>query len=306
MREGFEWIARVPAGFRTRFAPSPTGYLHLGHIVNALYCRGIADVRGGLVLGRLEDHDQERCRPEFEDAIAEDLAWLGLTPDTNWTRQSDDWSRYAGALERLAGRARVYACDCSRKTILARAAMSGTTLAGGETPYDGFCRDRALAWEPGHALRLAWQDENPELFEDLRLGPGEQTPAHQGDLLLRDRKGNWTYQFAVTVDDFEENVSLVIRGNDLLSSTGRQLRLARLLGRTAPPIFIHHDLVRDAAGRKLSKRDNSRGVRELRRRGRSPEQVLGLAAWAAGLQARSKPLSAEEIKYLFLQGPHEK
>src|SRR5688572_16968673 len=217
----------------TRFAPSPTGYLHLGHVVNAIYVWGIARALGGRVLLRLEDHDRIRSRAEYEAAILEDLDWLGFAPDVGrhpLMRQSDTPEIYRDALDALKRTAHVYACDCSRSDI------------GGER-YAGRCRTRQLADEPGRGVRVHF-DEKTVHAHDLLAGTLEQTPAEQcGDLLIRDRDGNWTYQFAVTVDDFGHGVTLVVRGADLLASTGRQLMLAGMLGRTSPPVFLHHPLI---------------------------------------------------------------
>lgn len=130
-----------------------------------------------------------------------------------------------------------------------------------------------------------------------------QAPARQcGDLLLRDRAGNWTYQLAVVVDDLRHEVDLVIRGEDLLPSTGRQILLGRMLGRERPPMFLHHPLIRKENGAKLSKSSGDTGVRELRATGATPEAVLGLAAWSTGLLARAKPISAGELASLFTRG----
>jgi glutamyl-tRNA synthetase/glutamyl-Q tRNA(Asp) synthetase len=128
-------------------------------------------------------------------------------------------------------------------------------------------------------------EPDDERFDDARLGPQCQSPDRQcGDLLVRDRLGHWTYQFAVVVDDLDEGVDLVVRGEDLLSSTGRQLRLARLLGRAQPPLFLHHPLLRKATGEKLSKSSRDTGIRDLRAAGRSAEDVLALASEESGLQ----------------------
>jgi glutamyl-Q tRNA(Asp) synthetase len=138
-------------------------------------------------------------------------------------------------------------------------------------------------------------EDGEEVFDDLRLGEIRQGPARQcGDLLVRDRVGNWTYQFAVVIDDLVEQVTLVIRGEDLLSSTGRQLRLARLLGRTLPPVFLHHPLVRGADGEKLSKSNRDTGIIELRDAGVSPADVIGRAAAAVGLIDRPRARSLLE------------
>jgi glutamyl-Q tRNA(Asp) synthetase len=274
----------------TRFAPSPTGYLHLGHVVNAIYVWGIARAAGAHVLLRVEDHDRIRSRPEYEDALLADLDWLGFVPDhgrTPLARQSDNTAAYEAALASLDRDGRVYACDCSRRTV-------------GGAPYDGRCRDRGLSREPGRGLRVR-VDDAPERAVDLLVGPIDDRPAESsGDVLIRDRDGHWTYQFAVTVDDVRQGVTLVIRGGDLVSSTGRQVALARLLGRTAPPVFVHHPLVLAPDGRKLSKSAGDTGVRELRARGLPAELVVGMAAAAVGLIDVPRPLAAADTAALFV------
>jgi len=251
----------------TRFAPSPTGYLHLGHVVNALYVWRTARTIAGRVLLRIEDHDRVRCRPAYEAAIREDLAWLGFVPDVGVeppVRQSDRGPIYEAALARLRQTAHVYTCDCSRKQV------------GGER-YDGRCRERGLPDGPGRGLRVRI-DPGVERFTDLLLGPRVQDPARQcGDVLIRDRDGHWTYQFAVTADDMHQGITHVIRGADLVDSTGRQLRLGRLLGRETAPIYLHHPLVLDSKGEKLSKSAQATPIREMRRAGLAPEAVIELA-----------------------------
>lgn len=283
----------------TRFAPSPTGYLHLGHVVNAIYVWGVARARGGRVLLRIEDHDRVRSRPHFEAALLDDLDWLGFVPDEGRNpvvRQRDRHEAYGAMLERLRGAHRVYVCACSRTEIHLRTQRVGAR--GGER-YDGRCRERRLDEGPGRGLRLEMPDP-PERFTDLRLGPLEQAAAQQcGDLLLRDRDGHWTYQFAVTVDDFLQGVTLVIRGEDLLSSTGRQIALARMLGRETPPAFLHHPLILKASGEKLSKAAGDTGIRDLRRQGWSAPDVIGRAAAAVGLVDRPRPIAATEVASLF-------
>jgi glutamyl-Q tRNA(Asp) synthetase len=298
-------LGRVPLAPLTRFAPSPTGYLHLGHVANAIWVWGVARALGGRVLLRIENHDRGRCRAAYECAILEDLEWLGLAPDAGLPealrlgaspfRQSDCGAIYAAALDRLRRNQRVYACDCSRREI----ALEAGDLVDQETRYPGRCRERGLSQEKGLGVRLV-MPEGRETFTDVRLGEMVQAPAEQcGDLLLRDRTGNWTYQLAVVVDDLRHEVDLVIRGEDLLSSTGRQIMLARMLGRERPPVFLHHPLIRKENGAKLSKSSGDTGVRELRAAGASPEAVLGEAAWRTGLLARSEPLAAGELASLF-------
>lgn len=259
----------------TRFAPAPTGWLHLGHVVNARHVWGIARERGGHVILRIEDHDRTRCREEYVDGILEDLDWLGFVPDSVAPRQSspERVDRYEAALQQLHGTGLVYACDCSRRDI----AMDVPGRSGEEMRYPGRCRERRLAFDSTPARRVH-MDGGVETFSDERFGEQHQSPADQcGDVLVRDRLGNWTYQFAVVVDDLDQGVNLVIRGEDLLSSTGRQIRLARLLGRAIPPVFHHHALVTHPDGSKLSKSTGDTSIRELRRAGKTVDEVLRLA-----------------------------
>jgi len=283
----------------TRFAPSPTGHLHLGHVVNAIYVWGLARTLGARVLLRVEDHDRIRSRPEFERAILADLAWLGFVPDEGLMplrRQSENNAAYESALARLQDTLNVYVCDCSRKEIARLCASPAPPERGGDW-YPGRCRDRRLrrgeSVPAGAGIRVQL-DESAESFHDLALGEITQTPADQcGDLLLRDRDGNWTYQFAVTVDDMNDGVDLVIRGLDLLASTGRQIKLARMLGRHRPPAFFHHPLVIKPDGEKLSKASGDTGIQELRGAGASPAEVVGLAAASAGIVVAGTVLDAD-------------
>jgi glutamyl-Q tRNA(Asp) synthetase len=273
----------------TRFAPSPTGYLHLGHVVNAVYVWGVARALGGRVRLRIEDHDRIRSREEFERALLEDLEWLGFVPDEGLDpldRQSDRPHVYQEALHDLASREHVYACGCSRREI-------------GSERYDGRCRDRRLPFGPGYGTRVAIEP-GVERVDDLLLGSIAQDPAQQvGDLLLKDRDGHWTYQFAVTVDDLRQGITLIVRGADLVSSTGRQLRLARMLGRVVPPRVLHHPLILGAGGEKLSKAAGDTGIRDLRARGFSAPEVIGHAAVAVGLVPPGTPVSADDVPLLF-------
>jgi glutamyl-tRNA synthetase/glutamyl-Q tRNA(Asp) synthetase len=258
-------------------------------VVNAIYVWGIARALGGGVLLRLEDHDRQRSRREFEDALLEDLDWLGFVPDAGRVpplRQSDHLDRYAVALQQLSCAGVVYTCECSRRHI-------------GAERYPGTCRSKGLACAPGRGLRVR-MDDGIETFDDGLLGPQQQAPADDsGDVLVRDREGHWTYQFAVAVDDQAEGITLVIRGADLLGSTGRQIRLARMLGRTHPPLFLHHPLVHDESGRKLSKSEGHTGVRELRRAGLAADEVIGRAAAAVGLSAPATAIPASRVHELF-------
>jgi glutamyl-tRNA synthetase/glutamyl-Q tRNA(Asp) synthetase len=253
----------------TRFAPAPTGYLHLGHVLNALYVWGMAREAGGGVRLRIEDHDRQRCRPEFERAIVEDLAWLGFEADGPLVRQRERDPVYRTALARLSALGLLYGCACTRAEL-----QQVPPGPDGERRYPGTCRHRGLAPTDGVGWRIRFEP-GEEPFEDRLCGPQVQDPAAQcGDLLIRDRLGNWTYQFAVVADDIDQGVTDVIRGVDLLPSTGRQIRLARLLGRAEPPRFAHHPLVMKSATEKLSKSDGDTGVRDLRAAGWSAADVL--------------------------------
>lgn len=276
----------------TRYAPAPTGFLHLGHVVNAIYVWGIARARGGRVLLRIEDHDRMRSRREYERAILEDLNWLGFAADAPAVRQSERTTLYEVALERLRAQGLVYACECSRSDIAA------ASQPGLELRYPGTCRNKHLPERAGLGLRVRLAPSS-ECFDDLRHGPQEQRPSEEsGDLLARDRDGNWTYQFAVTVDDDTQRITHVIRGDDLLSSTGRQIQLARLLGRDDPPLFLHHPLVMKSDTQKLSKADGDTSVRDLRAGGWTAADVIGRAAVGVGLIDRERPLTPEEAPAL--------
>ena len=277
----------------TRFAPAPTGFLHLGHVVNAIYVWGLARARGGRVLLRIEDHDRKRSRPEYEQAILEDLSWLGFVADEPLVRQSERGTIYEAALERLRNAGLIYACECTR-TGIAAASQPGQELC-----YPGTCRGKNLPEQPGLGVRVRIAP-SVERFDDVRHGPQQQRPFEAcGDLLVRDRDGNWTYQFAVTVDDDAQGITDVIRGDDLLSSTGRQIQLARLLGRSTPPQFLHHRLVMKSATQKLSKADRDTSVRDLRSAGWTAARVIGRAAASVGLADVERPLSANDVAVLF-------
>ena len=228
------------------------------------------------MLLRIEDHDGQRSRREYEASILEDLTWLGFVADGPMVRQSQRGPIYERALDRLRQRGLVYACECSRREI-ARVVSDGPELR-----YPGTCAPKNLPEAPGRAIRVRLA-RSEERFDDLLLGPQVQVPADQcGDLLARDRHGYWTYQFAVTVDDLDQEVNLVIRGADLLESTGRQIQLGRMLGRPAPPGFMHHPLVMKSATQKLSKSDRDTGIREMRAAGMSPEEVRASARRQVG------------------------
>lgn len=293
-------------GSTTRFAPAPTGALHLGHLVNALYVWGVARATGGRVLLRIEDHDRQRSRAGYEADLLDDLDRLGLAPDeppmaslrvgASRFRQSDDDGPYAAAEATLRAGGLVHACDCARSTFEAFAADHGRPFQGIGCP--GACRTRGLEDGPGRTLRAAL-GAGREAWTDLLVGPmgDEVTPA--GDLPIRDRHGNRTYAFAVVVDDIRHRVDLVIRGRDLLHATAPQIRLARRLGRPEPARFLHHPLVRTSTGTKLSKADGSTSVRSLLDAGSTPAELFGIAARLAGLTDAVRPIDADALGDLF-------
>lgn len=259
-------------------------------MLNAEYVWG----SGAKILLRIEDHDRERCRPEYEAGILEDLEWLGYRPDVPLVRQSQRDAVYRQGVDVLRASGLVYACDCTRRDIEARTshlapvateAPRAPHAPHAELRYDGHCRDRGLALADGAGWRVRI-DPGVERFVDGLLGPQEQDPSQQcGDVLIRDRLGNWTYQFVAAVDDFRQGIDLVIRGVDLLASTGRQIRIARLLGRDVPPEFRHHPLIMKTADQKLSKSDGATGVRDLRALGWTAAQVRAAAragGWRLG------------------------
>lgn len=305
----------LPPAPVTRFAPAPTGLLHLGHLVNALYVWGVARAAGGRVILRVEDHDRQRCRPEYERALLDDLGRLGLAPDlpppaafragATPYRQSDNGAAYKAALDLLRGAGLAYACACTRSTFARWAAEHGRPWRGIGCPGD--CRAAGLdiagamsaaPARPGLGVRVAL-GAGSERWVDLLAGPVADEPAAGGDLLARDRLGNWTYPFCVVVDDAGQGVDLVIRGRDLLGATAAQIRLGRLLGRGEPPRFLHHPLVRKASGAKLSKADGDTSLRSLLDAGAAPAELLGLAARLAGLRPDGAPIRAEALGSLF-------
>ena len=275
----------------TRFAPAPTGYLHLGHVANAIWVWGLAAATGSRVFLQIEDHDRERSRATYDAAILEDLAWLGFLPDAGPVRQRDHTEPYEVALDLLRMHQLVYACDCTRATSSAWAAAHGASWQGPGCP--GGCRDRGLVEDADLVLRAA-VGTGSEAWDDLILGSRNGNPSAAGDPPIRDRHGNWTYGFAVVVDDLRQSVSLVVRGEDLADATPAQIRLARLLGRRGSPVFAHHPLIRKATGGKLSKADGDTGVRNLRASGHSAVSVIGAAAAAVGLIADPRPMEVAE------------
>ncbi|MGL4310039.1 MAG: tRNA glutamyl-Q(34) synthetase GluQRS [Paracoccaceae bacterium] len=269
----------------TRFAPSPTGPLHLGHAYSAILAHDMARTAGGSFLLRMEDTDLERCRIEYEAAIMDDLTWLGLTWDGPIHRQSEHIARYNARLAPLAARNLLYPCSCTRSDI--RAALSAPQEGVAFNVYPGTCRGRKMAMrQPGDALRL-------DLAAALRCLQGshldftETGPAHEGhqnidpatamtqigDVVLS-RKGEdiIAYFLASAFDDADQRITHVIRGEDLFDFTPIQVILQRLIG-LPTPVYHHHRLIRDDSGKRLAKRDDSRALSKYRAEGASPADI---------------------------------
>lgn len=264
----------------TRFAPSPTGELHLGHVLHALWVWRVAREHDATVLIRMEDHDRTRCKPEYERSILNDLEWLGFVPeavsrtslDTSPSpfRQSDHPERYVDAFARLQQATDVYGCTCTR-------VMMPTSGPDGERRYPGTCRGMPIDRDERCVVRARIPGDETQI-QDVLLGSLLQQPQHDhGDVVVRDVFGQWTYQFCVAVDDLHDGVNLIVRGEDLAPSTGRQWLLAKMLGRTELFVTVHHPLLYATDGRKLSKRDRSETVRAMRERGMSPAEIIAEA-----------------------------
>jgi glutamyl-Q tRNA(Asp) synthetase len=271
----------------TRFAPSPTGYLHLGHAHSALVGWHEARAETGRFLLRIEDIDPARCRPEFEAAILEDLGWLGLDWEQPVRRQSDHLADYQRALDRLRGLGVLYPCFCSRKDI----AAAVSAPHGPEGPiYPGSCRAlpaevaqaRQEQGDP-YALRLdvakAREMTGPLAFVDEREGRVEARPETLGDVVLARRDAPASYHLCVTIDDHLQGVTLVTRGVDLFHATHIHRLLQAILDLNIPT-YRHHLLLTNAAGERLSKRDGAVAIRALRQAGRSAAEVRALAGFS--------------------------
>ncbi|MBL8202391.1 MAG: tRNA glutamyl-Q(34) synthetase GluQRS [Chromatiales bacterium] len=282
----------------TRFAPSPTGELHLGHAYAALIAHQAARSTGGRFLVRMENLDQSRCDTRFEAAILEELSWLGLAWNGPVRRQSDCMGAYRTALEALSARGVVYPCFCTRGDIAREIEGMAAAPQGPDGPlYPGTCRQLSpperqvrLAGGMAHALRLDVGGAITQLgvppmhFEETGRGPSGETgvvavqPALLGDIVLGRKDTGVSYHLAVVVDDADQGVTLVTRGDDLFAATHVQRLLQALLGLPVPR-YRHHALIRDPQGRRLAKRDRDQTLAALRASGMGPEDIrrtLGL------------------------------
>lgn len=266
-------------GLITRFAPSPTGHLHVGHALSALAVQRIADESGGRLLLRIEDIDPQRCRPEYESAIYEDLAWLGVQWEAPVRRQSDHMPEYEAALERLKAMGVVYRCFCSRKQV------AGMAEGQDEPLYPGICRQlsRTAADDRlGRGEKPCWRLNatkaaaitGPLSWWDRHAGNVAVRPEAYGDVVIARRDVPASYHLAVTVDDHTQAITHVVRGYDLFEATSIHRMLQALLG-FGTPEYVHHALLIDErTGRKLSKRDGATSLRSLRAKGVGPEELI--------------------------------
>ena len=286
-----------------RFAPSPNGYLHLGHAYSALLNHDLARQTGGRFLLRIEDIDTIRCKPEFEQAAYEDLAWLGLEWKQPVLRQSEHFSRYAAALDDLRRRGLVYACRCSRKEItaavLAKESESGKPWPrdpDGAPLYPGTCRsalltpaiDEPIAWRlrnnPTTSPELGWREHDLPAFEP---GAFHRAEDHDwGDVVLGRKETPTSYHLSVVLDDALQGITHVVRGQDLLAATAIHRRLQELLNLPAP-LYAHHPLIKGEIGEKLSKNIASKSLRSLRSEGATPEDIRRMI----GIPSDAPPVS---------------
>jgi len=277
--------------FRTRFAPSPTGPLHIGHAYSAILAHDMARAEDGAFLLRMEDTDLERSKPEWDALIREDLKWLKLTWDGPVHRQSEHIDAYTARLETLADRSLLYPCSCTRSDI--RAALSAPQEGAEHQVYPGTCQGRSMAdRQPGDALRLDL-GRALEALDTRALVFDETGPAHAGphrvdpdearrtigDIVLsRKGEGIVAYFLASAFDDADQRISHVVRGEDLFDFTQIQVILQHLLG-LPTPVYHHHRLIRDEDGQRLAKRHDSKAIRKYREDGATPgdiREIVGL------------------------------
>jgi glutamyl-Q tRNA(Asp) synthetase len=279
----------------TRFAPSPTGPLHLGHAFSALTAWELARRTGGRFLLRIEDIDASRCRPEHEAAIYDDLAWLGIRWEEPVLRQSDHLPRYAAALDRLTAMRLTYPCRCTRADI--RAAFAAPQEGAGSGPvYPGTCRGRRPEGiAEGRAVRLDLARAIEHVGGAGGLTVEETGPAHAGrhrldaapllartgDVVLARKDTGTAAYLAVVVDDAWQGVTHVVRGEDLWEATPLHRVLQALLGLPVP-VWHHHRLIRDERGRRLAKRDDARALGTLRAAGAAPADVRRMVGLEGG------------------------
>ena len=281
---------------RGRFAPSPSGRMHLGNLWSCLLAWLAARSAGGGMVLRLEDLDPDRCRPEFCDQVMRDLEWLGLDWDGQPIYQSRRTEAYAAAFHALEERGLVYPCFCTRAQRLAASAPHRSV---GGVLYSGRCRHltpaerETLSAQRAPAWRVQVPEETVSFRDQIQGDYAQNLAAECGDFILRRSDGVYAYQLAVVTDDAEAGVTQVVRGSDLLSSTPRQIWRQRQLGFPEPD-YYHVPLLIAPDGRRLSKRERDLDMGALRER-YTPEALLGLLAHACGLLSHSEAVRADEL-----------
>ncbi len=277
-----------------RFAPSPTGRMHLGNVFSALLSWLSAKSQGGTWLLRIEDIDPQRSKQEYAELIMDDLHWLGLDWDEGPYYQSERGDIYEHYLKQLTDNGLTYPCYCTRADILATQAPHESD---GRVVYKGTCRNLAPGVKTGPAaIRMKVPSEGKGILSFTDGHYGMQTidlTTHCGDFIVRRKDGAWAYQLAVVVDDALMGINEVVRGCDLLLSSPQQIYLAQQLG-FVPPHFTHLPLLCNKQGQRLSKRDQSLDMAALRT-SNTPEEIIGMLAHAAGLQQSNEPITAQEL-----------
>jgi glutamyl-Q tRNA(Asp) synthetase len=279
----------------TRFAPSPTGHLHLGHAHAALFAWRTAQAAGGRFLLRIEDIDPTRCRPNYTDDLMEDLAWLGLNWEYPVRKQSEHMADYQQALNKLTRKGLVYPCFCTRKEIATEVAAAGyaphlSSLGPDGVVYPGTCRNlneaerqQRIARGDQHSFRFdvaaAAAQAGALTWHDRGRGEMAARPEDFGDVVLARKETPTSYHLSVTVDDHLQGVTLVARGEDLLRATDIHRLLQALLGYKTPE-YHHHGMLMNARGERLSKRDGAVSLRSLRAAGHSAAEVRAMAGFA--------------------------
>ena len=257
--------------YRGRLAPTPPGYLHLGHARTFWIAQERARAASGALLYRNENLDSDRCKPEYTEAAMEDCRWIGLNWEGDVLHQSDRLGLYREAFEQLKQSGYLFPCTCTRRDL--ENAVAAPHGEGGETIYPGTCREQTTPPEADCNWRFRVSDGEHVTFEDAHYGPQQFVAGRDfGDFPVWQKNGMPSYQLAVVVDDAAQEITEVVRGADLLVSTARQLLLYRALELIAPS-FYHCDLMLDAEGNRLAKRNKALSLRELRTNGKTPEEV---------------------------------
>lgn len=281
---------------RTRFAPSPTGYLHVGGVRTALFSWLFARRHGGSFILRIEDTDLERSTPESVNAILEGMTWLGLEYDEGPFYQTRRFDRYNAVIDDLLNRGLAYRCDCSHERL---SSLREQALRQKDKPrYDGFCRDRNVDANQPHVVRFRNPDDGAVSFDDLVKGPITVSNQELDDLIIRRTDGSPTYNLSVVVDDSDMQISHVIRGDDHVNNTPRQINIMLAMGKE-PPHYGHVPMILGSDGARLSKRHGAVGVMEYMTAGYLPEALLNYLVRLGWSHGDREIFSLDEMIQLF-------